>query len=437
MIPLRVAALAVAASTVFGAAVTVAAVHAGASTRGAASANTASQAAAITLPRAAGSGSRPDSEVNGALAARAAVVISAGLTGFASPAIRIVPLPGPAVTASAPAPATAGGRTPAAGTPPRQLIVPDLIAATPTGVTGAQLARIRKLAGVRAVLPVDGGQVTVNGKAANVIGVAPQAFRSWTPPQTAASVSAWTALGHGDLVASRTAAGKLSLKAGTAYPVGGAVEVTTRLGAAVPLSIPGVDAVVDAQRAAQLGLIKNVAVLINAPGADLTALMSQVRSVIGTHGKVVNLVPVVVVSKLPVAPVSVPAGQVPSNYLALYKASAATYCPTLSWTVLAAIGEIESGNGTNNGPSSAGALGPMQFLPSTWAAWGIDGFGQTGPPNIMNPLDAVPSAARMLCADGADRGSAGLSAAIFDYNHATWYVNEVLQLATEYAAAYP
>ena len=48
----------------------------------------------------------------------------------------------------------------------------------------------------------------------------------------------------------------------------------------------------------------------------------------------------------------------------------------------------------------------MQFLPSTWAVWGIDGFGQTGPPDIMNPYDAVPSAARMLCADGAASGSA-------------------------------
>ena len=55
------------------------------------------------------------------------------------------------------------------------------------------------------------------------------------------------------------------------------------------------------------------------------------------------------------------------------------------------------------GPSSAGALGPMQFLPSTWAEWGIDGFGQPGPPDIMNPLDAVPSAARMLCAAGAGK----------------------------------
>jgi membrane-bound lytic murein transglycosylase B len=78
----------------------------------------------------------------------------------------------------------------------------------------------------------------------------------------------------------------------------------------------------------------------------------------------------------------------------------------------------------------------MQFLPSTWAAWGIDGFGQTGQPDVMNPYDAVPSAARLLCADGAAAGGSALRAAIFDYNHATWYVNEVLALAAAYAADY-
>ena len=74
----------------------------------------------------------------------------------------------------------------------------------------------------------------------------------------------------------------------------------------------------------------------------------------------------------------------------------------------------------------------MQFLPSTWAVWGTDGFGQTGAPDIWNPLDAVPSAARLLCASGGGN-IATLPGAIFAYNHATWYVNEVLALASEYA----
>jgi len=131
---------------------------------------------------------------------------------------------------------------------------------------------------------------------------------------------------------------------------------------------------------------------------------------------------------------SAPAGR-PATYLQLFRASAARYCPGLSWTVLAAIGQIESAFGTNNGPSRAGALGPMQFLPSTWQAWGITAFGETGPPNVMDPYDAVPSAARYLCAAGAGT-PAGLAQAIFAYNHAAWYVSEVLALASEYAQQY-
>jgi hypothetical protein len=328
-------------------------------------------------------------------------------------------------------------RTPgSAGAPPRQLFVPDLIAAVPAGITAAQLAKISKLNGVRAVLPINGGKVTVNGASVNVLGVSPQAFRSWTPPETAAADAVWNDLGHGQLVSTHAAASKLHLATGSSYPVSAAVQVQVPFGAQTALSVPGADAIVDQARSAELGLAKNFAVLINAPGVNLVTLMSQVKSVIGTGGKVVNLVPVVTVSKLPVT-TNVPTTGVPASYLMLYKESAAKYCPGMSWTVLAAIGEIESGDGANDGPSSSGALGPMQFIPSTWAAWGIDAFGQTGTPDIMNPLDAVPSAARMLCADGAGNGGKSLSGAIFDYNHATWYVDEVLALASEYAQDYP
>ena len=371
-------------------------------------------------------------------------VAVATLTAFAVPAsanpdppggsfdFTVTPPPGvaaptDAVSDTLNAPGTAGG-------PPRQLYVPDLIAATPSGISPEQLARITKLAGIRSVLPVDGGKVTVNGQSANVLGV-PSAFRSWTPPQTAAANQVWTDLGQGQLVSTRAAASKLHLSAGNSYQVAAAVQMQVPFGAATTLSVPGADVIVDQARSAQLGLSKNFAVLINAPGADLTAMMAKVRSVIGPGAEVINLVPVVTVSQLPVA-TNVPVSGVPANYMALYKASAAKYCPTMSWTVLAAIGQIESGHGTNNGPSSAGALGPMQFLPSTWAVWGIDGFGQTGPPDIMNPLDAVPSAARMLCADGAGH-PATLRGAIFAYNHANWYVDEVLALASEYAQNYP
>jgi hypothetical protein len=394
-----------------------------------------------------------------ALIAGAAVVTCVTLTGFVVPASGAaissgppgVPFPfiiTPPAGVAAPS-AGAGGASSAlpasvpkslkipgsAGAPPRQLFVPDLIAAVPAGITSAQLAKIGKLNGVRAVLPVSGGKVTVNGESADILGVS-QAFRSWTPPETAAADAVWTDLGRGQLVSTHAAAGRLHLATGSSYQVSAAVLTRLPFGTQTALSVPGADAIVDQARSAQLGLAKNFGVLINAPGANLVTLMSKVRSVIGPGGKVVNLVPVVTVSKLPVA-TNVPTTGVPASYMMLYQESAARYCPGLSWTVLASIGEIESGDGANDGPSSAGALGPMQFIPSTWAAWGIDGFGQTGKPDILNPLDAVPSAARLLCADGAGRGGQALSGAIFDYNHATWYVDEVLALAGEYAQDYP
>ena len=315
----------------------------------------------------------------------------------------------------------------------RQLYVPDLIAAVPSGISSSQLAAISKLHGVQAVLPVDGGKVKVNGQSANVLGVSPQAFRSWTPLSTAGSAAIWSNLGKGQLVSTKAAARRLHLAAGQSYPVSAAVLARLPFGGATALSVTGADAIVNLTRSAQLGLARNFAVLISAPpSASLPTLMAQIKAVIGKRGQVVNLVSygLVTASKTPVA-TNIPAGA-PANYLNLFKASAAKYCPGMSWTVLAAIGQIESGDGANNGPSSAGALGPMQFMPATWAEWGIDGFGPPGPPDIMNPLDAIPSAARMLCAAGAGN-PATLSQAIFAYNHANWYVAEVLALASEYA----
>ena len=116
------------------------------------------------------------------------------------------------------------------------------------------------------------------------------------------------------------------------------------------------------------------------------------------------------------------AASIPKGYLADFKAAGTRY--GIPWTVLAAIGEIESGFGANDGPSSAGALGPMQFEPSTWALYGDGG-------NIMDPADAIPAAARLLVAHGAP---GNLRQALLAYNDAGWYVTDVLDQAARYAA---
>jgi murein DD-endopeptidase MepM/ murein hydrolase activator NlpD len=98
------------------------------------------------------------------------------------------------------------------------------------------------------------------------------------------------------------------------------------------------------------------------------------------------------------------------------------------WSVLAAINKVESNFGQNMGPSSAGAIGWMQFMPDTWARWGVDANGD-GVADPWNAEDAIYSAARYLAATGA---ATDINSAVFSYNHAQWYVNEVLQLAQQY-----
>lgn len=97
----------------------------------------------------------------------------------------------------------------------------------------------------------------------------------------------------------------------------------------------------------------------------------------------------------------------------------------IPWQVLAAINKIETNFGRNMGPSSAGAVGWMQFMPDTWLRWGTDGSGD-GIADPWDPEDGLFSAARYLAAAGAHTD---LPRAIFAYNHAQWYVDDVLELA--------
>jgi len=125
------------------------------------------------------------------------------------------------------------------------------------------------------------------------------------------------------------------------------------------------------------------------------------------------------------------ASGIPRDYLALYQAAAQT-CPGLPWPILAAIGQVESGHGTNTGPSSAGAQGPMQFLPSTFAAYAVDG-DKDEDRDIWDPADAIYSAANYLCANGAGGGPRALYNALWHYNHADWYVLMVANVAGQIA----
>ncbi len=128
--------------------------------------------------------------------------------------------------------------------------------------------------------------------------------------------------------------------------------------------------------------------------------------------------------------------EIPPTYLRLYEQAGAKY--GVSWAVLAAIGKVECDHGRDPAPScahegsvnSAGAGGPMQFIASTWAEYGVSASG-VGTPDRWNPADAIFSAAKLLRASGAP---ADYGQAIFAYNHARWYVEDVEVWARRYSA---
>jgi membrane-bound lytic murein transglycosylase B len=118
---------------------------------------------------------------------------------------------------------------------------------------------------------------------------------------------------------------------------------------------------------------------------------------------------------------------IPPRFRTLYERAART-CRGMAWSLLAAVGQVESNHGANPGTSYAGAQGPMQFMPATFRAYAVDG-DDDGDRDIHDPDDAVFSAANYLCANGAGRGGPALERAVWHYNHADWYVRLVLKLA--------
>jgi hypothetical protein len=134
------------------------------------------------------------------------------------------------------------------------------------------------------------------------------------------------------------------------------------------------------------------------------------------------------------APSAAAQNGIPDNYLALYQDAGRTF--GLPWTLLAAIGSIETDHGrldapgVTSGANHAGAMGPMQFLAGTWRAYGVDG-DDDGDQDVYDPRDAIPGAANYLRASGAP---GDLHGAIYAYNHAEWYVQKVLAGMRHYAA---
>jgi Transglycosylase SLT domain len=148
-------------------------------------------------------------------------------------------------------------------------------------------------------------------------------------------------------------------------------------------------------------------------------------------GSPANTNPGLTVAQFGPAPIGVPnflidSFEIPPFLLPIYQSCGTEY--GIPWQVLAGINKIETAFGTNLNVSSAGAEGWMQFIPSTWAAYGVDA-NNDGRKDPYNPVDAICAAARYLRAAGGDKN---VRQAIFAYNHADWYVDEVLLYANQY-----
>lgn len=116
--------------------------------------------------------------------------------------------------------------------------------------------------------------------------------------------------------------------------------------------------------------------------------------------------------------------------LAWAKKAAGTF--GIDWKVLAAVWQVESGQTWSTGRSSyAGAVGPCQFLPSTWRSYAYDGDGD-GNASIYNASDCLFGAAKLLASNGASSGN--VTQALLHYNHSIAYVNKVLGIANTYGS---
>jgi cell wall-associated NlpC family hydrolase len=133
-------------------------------------------------------------------------------------------------------------------------------------------------------------------------------------------------------------------------------------------------------------------------------------------------------SSPPPLPSSAALSDIPPTYLDLYQAAAMT-CSGLPWTILAGIGEVVSDHGRHI-PYAVGTVGPMQFDPTTFATYGVDGNGD-GVTDASEPADAVYSVANLLCDNGAENG-VDLQAAIEAYDKAPGFVQAVLGWSTTY-----
>ncbi|MGR0121713.1 NlpC/P60 family protein [Bacillus halotolerans] len=155
------------------------------------------------------------------------------------------------------------------------------------------------------------------------------------------------------------------------------------------------------------------------------------------------------------------ANEIPADFVEIYKKAGEKY--GIPWTLLAAEHRVETTFSSNVSDSSVGAVGHMQFMPCTWVGWGHPSCGGLGKGNIPKSQlsdvklikkyggygvdanndgkadpwdleDAVFSTAKYLHDNGGAQGD--FRSAVYQYNHADWYVDEVFSYFNKYTSGY-
>jgi peptidoglycan DL-endopeptidase CwlO len=280
-------------------------------------------------------------------------------------------LPGASPSGSPSVTVSRFGHAPAAIAPLRRLLPADLFVVAPATLSAGVAAAVRRLPGVAAAQPLDAARIEMDGKLTATLGVDPSAFRAFAAKPTAESTGLWENVAAGGVAVSYTM-GKLDK-----LPLGRDVLVTGRRAEELPLAgfgtvgIGGVDAVVSDAVARSLGMPADNAIVISAPHAELSTLMSQIRKVLPRSAAVAPLV----AQSPPAGSGSASSGSVSVNWAG--SGTSAADGPGLSRAqVIAFLTAAESRLGL---PYVWGGDGPDQFDCSGLVQWSLARAGVVMP----------------------------------------------------------
>lgn len=179
---------------------------------------------------------------------------------------------------------------------PKHLVQATALVTNDHPLSPRTMHALRHVSGVSATQPVQAGHAKVDGHRAMVLGVDPTRFRPWTPRLTAHSQPLWQSIARGELTASFDMGHQAGLPLGATVPVRHAVDkAPVRIGAFASVGMSGIDAVMSAARANQIGLQHRTGVVVSAPHADAVTLRHAIRAVAGAHAHVWLLREVIVI----------------------------------------------------------------------------------------------------------------------------------------------